>query len=235
MQTNPLLLLVEDDDSFARLVTRTLEKHGFKVIRLAEGLGAADVVLSEAPRLVLLDMMLPDATGIEVCEAIRAVSPVPVLMLTALDPSEHEAGVLEKGADGYVAKSIEDDILIARIKSTLRLAARLDNMAPGDRRIRIGPMTIDPFSRTVVVGESATSLSPAEFEVLEMLARRPNEVIDRAEMYREVWGIDYDGVDRALDQRISRLRSRLDPILRGAIRSVRGRGYRLAVEASAEG
>lgn len=228
--SDPLLLLIEDDDSFARLVTRVLERNGFEVIRLAEALGAADVVASESPRLVLVDMMLPDASGTEVVSAIREVSRVPVLMLTALDPSDHEAQVLDAGADGYVPKSIDFEILVARIRSMLRLAARLDSKPIGDPRIRLGPMTVDPLSRTVVVNGEAISLSPAEFEVLDMLARHPNEVVDRSSMYRELWGIEYDGVDRALDQRVSRLRSRLDPVLRGAIRSVRGRGYRLALE-----
>ncbi len=228
--TDPLLLLIEDDNSFARIVTRVLERNHFRVIRLAEGLGAADVVVSESPRLVLVDMMLPDGTGVDVVHAIREVSRVPVLMLTALDANEHEVELLDAGADGYIAKSVDFDILIARIRSMLRLAARLDAKPVGDARIRLGPMTIDPYSRTVIVGEDAISLSPAEFEVLDMLARHPNSVVERATMYRELWGIEYDGVDRALDQRISRLRARLEPILRGMIRSVRGRGYRLAVD-----
>lgn len=228
--TEPLLLLIEDDDSFARLVTRILERNGFRVIRLGEALGAADVVVSESPRLVLVDMMLPDGTGVDVVEAIREVSRVPVLMLTALDASEHEVNLLDAGADGYIAKSVDFDILVARIKSMLRMAARLDAKPVGDARLRLGPMTIDPYSRNVIVGEHAISLSPAEFEVLDMLAHHPNTVVERATMYRELWGIEYDGVDRALDQRISRLRARLEPLLRGMIRSVRGRGYRLAVD-----
>jgi len=228
--SDPLLLLIEDDDSFARLISRVLERNGFEVIRLAEGLGAADVVASESPRLVLVDMMLPDGNGTTVVQAIREVSRVPVLMLTALDPYEHEATVLKLGADGYIAKSVDFEILIARIRSMLRMAARLDSRPMGDPRIRLGPMTVDPLSRTVVVNGTAISLSPAEFEVLDMLARHPNEVVDRTTMYEELWGIEYDGVDRALDQRISRLRARLDPLLRGVIRSVRGRGYRLAIE-----
>lgn len=228
--TEPLLLLIEDDDSFARLVTRILERQGFRVIRLGEALGAADVVVSESPRLVLVDMMLPDGTGVDVVEAIREVSRVPVLMLTALDAQEHEVKLLDAGADGYIAKSVDFEVLIARIRSMLRLAARLDAKPASDPRIRLGPMTIDPFSRTVIIGESALALSPAEFEVLDMLARHPNTVVERAVMYRDLWGIEYDGVDRALDQRISRLRARLEPMLRGIIRSVRGRGYRLAIE-----
>lgn len=222
----PLVLVVESDDVRARLVARLLNRGGLEVIRLNEGLGVPDVVISETPRAVLVGTDLPDSDVEALIGRVRLTSSVPILAL--MDPDDDEVALLDAGVDGCVSTSDGIRTLVARVRAVVRMTARFTSGPLRDPQIEVGPITVDTRSFTIKVEDVVIALSPAEYEVLELLLRHPGAIVDRDTMYGELWGISYNGLDRALDQRISRLRAKLRPLRKTSIRSVRGRGYRLA-------
>ena len=216
------ILLVEDDVELAGLVAAYLSKRGFEVLHEARGDTAIERIRTEQPDLVVLDLMLPGASGLDICRAVRAELSIPILMLTAMGDEVDEIVGLEIGADDYLAKPVRPRLLLARIRSLLRRSQR-----GGRTLITHGPITYDPARRTASVDGDALSLSDGEFELLALLMARPGEIFSRDQLYQELRGVIWDGLDRSMDLRISRLRARLGSA--GAlIRSVRGRGYMLA-------
>lgn len=222
-----LVLVVENDDVRARFVAQVLERGGLQVIRLNEGLGVPDVVVGEAPRAVLVGTDLPDTDVEGLIAEARRVSSVPILVL--MDPDDDEATLLGVGADGCVSTFDRVDTLVARVRAIVRMTVRYASEPLPATRVEVGVMTVDTRGRTLTVDDVVVSLSPAEYEVLELLVRRPGAIVERDAMYDELWGTLYDGRDRALDQRVSRLRTKMRPLRKASIRSVRGRGYRLMV------
>lgn len=229
---SPRLLLVEDDDQLAALLLEYLGMHGLSLSRVASGDVAIDRILETKPDLVILDLMLPGANGLEVCRRVRHGYDGAILMLTASQSeADHVAG-LEIGADDFVNKPIEPRVLLARIRAQLR---RFDHVRNGSRNaaddiLLVGPLRVDRASRDVSVEDTPVPLTTMEFDVLHMLADHAGTVVGREDLYSRILGIEYDGLDRGMDVHVSRIRRKLqrcgfDP---SRLKSVRGVGYLLA-------
>ncbi len=224
------ILLVEDDHKLSHLIKDFLETTGeFDVSIEGRGDRAVDRILSEAPDLVILDVMLPGMDGLQVCKQVRDRFAGPILMLTALGDEVDEVVGLELGADDYVAKPASPRKLLARVRTLLRRAA--PTSAVQDRRIQVGDLVVDAASRAATLAGDPLDLTSSEFDLLWLLARHAGEALSRDRIYEELRGIEWDGLDRSVDQRVATLRRKLgDDANRPArIKSVRGVGYQLAV------
>ena len=226
MATNatPLVLLVEDDLRLAELVRTYLQGNGFRVVVEHRGDNVLQHLQDEIPDLLVLDLGLPGRDGFAVCKELRAVSDLPILIVTARDNDiDHVVG-LEIGADDYVVKPVEPRVLVARIHALLR---RSRTAAPVEPRIlRFGDITINASARSVTIGTTDVALSSNEFGLLFFLASRAGEIQSRETAYLQLYKREYDGLDRTLDVRISHLRKKLGEA--GApdrIRTVWGHGY----------
>ncbi len=228
------LVLVEDDTELAALVREFLEGAGYLVTIESRGDRALDVVRATDPDLVILDVMLPGRSGIEVCRELRRSSQVAILMLTALGDDVDQIVGLEVGADDYLVKPLRPRLLLARVRALLRRSLAGARGPEEIRSLRTGVLAIELSARRVLVGGEDVSLTTAEFDLLALLAERCGEVVSRDELYRELRGLPYDGVDRSIDLRVSRLRAKLGA---GAelLKSVRSVGYLLAEETPVQG
>ena len=227
------ILLIEDDARLAELTSRYLAQNGLKVAVESNGAAAVTRFQAVQPRLVLLDLMLPGKDGLTICRELRQSFKGPILMLTAKDADIDQVIGLEAGADDYVAKPAEPMVLLARVRALLR---RVDNQqmaetAPGD--IVLGRLRISEASHRVWLDGEEMSLTTQEFELLLVLARAAGTILSREELFKRVRGIDYDGLDRSIDGRISKLRKKLgdDAVAPKRIRTVWGKGYLLVPDA----
>ncbi|WAS98850.1 response regulator transcription factor [Nannocystis punicea] len=222
MESRPQILLVEDDARLAGLVTAFLTTQGFEVRAVADGRAGIAAILAEPPDCVILDMLLPGADGLEVCRAVRGRYRGFILVLTAQDEDIHEVVALDTGADDYLAKPVRPQVLLARLRALLRRGARLS-----DACILAGDLAIDGDRRTVHRAGVPVALTDAEFDLLWLLATRAPAVLSRDELVAELRGIEFDGLDRSIDMRVSKLRRKLgdDQAPHRRIRTVRGRGY----------
>jgi len=226
------VLIVEDDDALAALLIEYLSLHGLKVSRVASGDAGVTAIIERRPDLVILDLMLPGANGLDVCRRVRGRFAGAIMMLTASQSeADHVAG-LELGADDFVVKPVEPRILLARIRTQLR---RLSGARGAPRRdedgvIRVGPLTVDVLARGVRVGDESVALTTMEFDVLRTLADSAGAVVTRDRLYATVMGIEYDGLDRGMDVHVSRIRRKLGRagFDIGRLKSIRGAGYLLA-------
>ena len=225
------ILIVEDDDPFASALRDALAGRGYRTTRAISGAQAlAAVTQPPPPDLVLLDLGLPDADGLEVCARIRRVAAVPMIIVTARGDVPSRVQGLRGGADDYIIKPVALDELLARIEAVLRRAPAGER---GEARVVLGDLAIDLAARTVHVGGDPVALTPKEFDLLAALAHAPGAAIDRQRLLLEVWQSDYPGLRRTLDVHVATLRSKLGrPDL---VETVRGVGYRLAVLVSPEG
>ena len=219
-----LILLVEDDSSIRELTQMGLHAAGFQVATAADGRSALDRFRKDRPDAVILDIMLPELDGLEVCRAIRAESSVPVVMLTARTDTLDIVVGLEAGADDYVTKPFEMPELVARLRAALRRARQLEPT----ERLTLGPLHIDIAAHAVFQDGEDLGLTPTEFRLLVELARRPTQVFTREMLLERVWGYGYLGDSRLVDVAVQRLRSKieLDPAHPLLIHTVRGVGYR---------
>ena len=223
----PSILVIEDDPELVTLLSDYLTRNGFTVTAHAHGVGAADRIVSERPDLVLLDLMLPGVNGLDVCRAVRATrigAQIPILVLTALGDEVDEIVGLEVGADDYLAKPVRPRLLLARIRTLLRRVAEDEQDSPV---LTHGPIRLDPKNRTAQLDGAALALPDAEFDLLAHLLAHPGEILDRDHILIALRGTPWDGLERSVDLRVSRLRNRLGA-WGGLIKSVRGRGYLLA-------
>jgi DNA-binding response OmpR family regulator len=208
------------------VLSRFLEKNGFAVTHFEDGTGVAERAAEQAPEAVILDGSLPTVDGFDVCRALRPRYAGPILMLTARDEDIDELLGLELGADDYIRKPAEPRIILARLKARLRKPAP----EPAAQALRFGALAIDRASRSVRIGERPVELTTAEFDLLWLLASRAGETLTRDDIFRATRGLEYDGLDRSVDMRVSRLRKLLgdetDPPR--LIRTVRGQGYLFA-------
>lgn len=225
------LLLVEDDRDLASMVAEFLTPHGFEVSIEGRGDRAVERIISEKPDVVILDVNLPGLDGFSVCRAVRGEFQGPILILTARGEEVDEVVGLEVGADDYLSKPARPRALLARLRSHLRKATPTDADAP-PKRIEVGTLLVDASRRVVEVEGRSIELTTAEFDLLWLLAEHVGEVLSRNDIYRTIQGINYDGLDRSIDLRVSRLRKKLgdDPNNPQRIKSVRGVGYMLSVE-----
>ncbi len=227
------ILLIEDDHRLAQLTQQYLEKNGFSVSIESRGDRAVPRVLSEKPKLILLDIMLPGLDGLSVCRQIRKISDCPIIMLTAKDSDFDQVIGLEAGADDYVTKSSDPMVLLARIRVLLRRSevniSPIDNMED----IILDDLHISPASQKVWLNQQTIPLTTQEFELLTLLARNAGTIMSRESLFRCTRGIDYNGLDRSIDVRISHLRKKLNDDVSSPyrIKTIWGKGYLLAIDA----
>jgi DNA-binding response OmpR family regulator len=217
------ILVVDDEKHIVQLVRLYLSNEGYQVEVATSGREALDKTRQLRPDLIVLDLMLPELSGLEVCRQLRQESDVPIIMLTARDEAEDRVAGLELGADDYVTKPFNPRELAARVKAVLR---RSTGMGTSQRVLEVGDIRIDPDRHEVTVGGRRVDLRPKEFELLSVLARRPGVVFPRERLCQLVWGPDFFGDQRTVDVHITWLRDKL----RGAtarIETVWGVGYKL--------
>jgi DNA-binding response OmpR family regulator len=223
------LLMIEDDARLAGMVREYLGQSGFTVSHAGDGLGGLTRLQELAPDLVILDLMLPDIDGLEVCRRIRALSgeaaQVPVLMLTAKgDPMDRIIG-LELGADDYLPKPFEPRELLARVRAILR--RRSDGAKPSTKVIRFGTLEIDRDARSVTVGGAPSDLTSYQFDLLVALAERAGRVLSRDQIMEAVRGRELEAFDRSIDVHMGRIRAAIEEDAKNPKRilTVRGVGY----------
>ncbi len=227
------ILLIEDDARLAELTATYLGQNGLRVAVEARGDRALQRFAQERPRLLLLDLQLPGLGGLEICRELRRTHDVPILILTARDTEfDHVIG-LETGADDYVMKPVEPMVLLARVRALLRRAERTGAGHEKRQDLHLGALRISETSREVWLQGHPVALTTQEFELLCLLARRAGELVSRDEVFRAVRGIDYDGMDRSIDGRVSKLRRKLgdDAAAPTRIKTVWGKGYLLVPDA----
>jgi DNA-binding response OmpR family regulator len=218
------IVLIEDDSDLYNLVQYNLDKEGFQVVGAQTGKGALDLCRRELPDLVILDIMLPDSDGLDICKGIRRdpeLAAVPVIFLTARASETDRIVGLELGANDYVVKPFFVRELIARIKLQFR------NQASPARILEAGGLELDTTSRQVRLNSTPLQLTATEFRLLEFLMSRPGVVFSREQLLNSVWGQDRAITDRAVDVYVLRLRQKIeqDPAAPVLIHSVRGFGY----------
>jgi len=219
------ILLVEDEAAYRDPLAFKLGRDGFDVVAVATGPEAL-TALTEETDLVLLDLMLPGMSGIEVCRAIRARSRVPIIMVTAKDGEIDKVVGLEIGADDYVTKPYSYRELVARMNAVLRRTAPAEQE---ETVLRVGPLTMDVDRHEVLLRGEPLALPLREFELLEFLLRNAGRVLTRGQIIDRVWGPGYVGDTKTLDVHVKRLRARIedDPGHPGLIETVRGLGYKM--------
>ncbi|HEY8631250.1 MAG TPA: response regulator transcription factor [Gaiellaceae bacterium] len=225
MSTQPqTVLVVEDEASIASFVSLYLKNAGYGVRTASTGTEALSVAASDSPALIVLDLMLPDIDGIEVCKRIRQRSDVPILMLTARDEDVDKIIGLEVGADDYLTKPFNPRELVARVKSVLRRSAPA-RQDPENAIIKHGDLTVDSGRREVRVGEEEIQLAPKEFDLLWELLDHRGLVLTRDQLLERVWGYTFAGDTRTVDVHVRQLRRKLGDA--SPIVTVWGVGYKV--------
>lgn len=224
------ILVVEDDPSITRGLVQNLKFEGFSVQSAADGELGLDMAVRKVPDLILLDVMLPRMNGFEVLRELRRLDiEVPVIMLTAKGEEIDKVRGLDLGADDYLTKPFGLSELLARIRAVLRRRRRFDKTI---ETVRFGDVEVDFKSRKVEAKGKPVSMTTRELDLLKLFLTREGEALDRQEIVSRVWGYDYEGTDRTLDNFVSRLRHKLesDPTHPRHFLTVRGVGYRFVRE-----
>lgn len=224
------ILLVDDEKMITGPLARKLRESGYRVLVADNGRVGLETALTENPDVVVLDVLMPEMDGWEVCKALRKSSPVPILMLTALSDEVDRILGLELGADDYLTKPFSSRELLARIRAMLRRVA-LDQTQPKPAgELTAGPLRIELDTRRAFKNNQELTLRYKEFELLSLLLHHVGQVVTRAELFDEVWGTDWLGDTRTLDVHVRWLREKVEanPSDPQFIQTVRGIGYRLA-------
>jgi DNA-binding response OmpR family regulator len=222
------ILVVDDDVTVSEVVARYLERDGYVVEVRADGREALDRALAEPPDLVVLDLMLPGMDGLEICRRLRAMAPVPIVILTARSQENDRILGLELGADDYVSKPFSTKELVARVRAVLRRArGPLVAAGPGPRVLVDGDLEVDIAARQARLGGEVVALTAREFELLAFLARHPRQAFAREEVLEQVWGYRY-GDTSTVTVHVRRLREKIEPDPSDPVRiaTVWGFGYR---------
>jgi len=230
------ILIVEDDLRLAQLTSEYLQAQGFKVQLECDGEQAVQRIIKEQPDLVILDLMLPGQDGFSICRQVRDSYQGPILMLTARTADADQVQGLDEGADDYVCKPVRPPVLLARIKALLRRADGLEARQEALDVLQFGQLTIDHARRCAFLAGEPIELTGAEFDLLWLLAVNAGTVLSRETIFNELRGIEYDGVDRSIDVRISRIRPRIgdDGEQPKVIKTIRNKGYLFVREAAQE-
>ncbi|GAA0351180.1 winged helix-turn-helix domain-containing protein [Bowmanella denitrificans] len=218
------IVLVEDDKRLSSLICQFLQSEGFEIFPLHTGLGACEEIQRLSPDLVILDYMLPEMDGIEICKCLRPRYSSPVLMLTAKDDDFTEVTAFNCGVDDYIAKPLRPHVLMARIYALLR---RRKEQASNENVIFAQDLRINVVDRVIYKGDLEIDATDAEFDLLVELVKSAGNIVKRDQLFNSLRGFEYNGTDRSVDQRVSTLRKKLgdqDPPHQ-YIRTVRGRGY----------
>jgi DNA-binding response OmpR family regulator len=219
------VLVIEDEPNIADVIRRGLIYKEFEVDVAHNGAQGLEAARENFPDIVVLDLMLPDMDGVEVCKRLRAADQVPIIMLTARDALTDKVEGLEAGADDYMTKPFEFEELVARIRVALR--RRSAGPAAGEV-IKVGDLTVNPMSREVWRGDRQVDLTAREFELLEFLARHAGEVVKKETLFERVWGYNFDVESDAIKVYVSYLRKKLNANgEKDLIKAVRGVGYAL--------
>lgn len=223
------ILIVEDESSFSEALAFLLGKEGFEVIVAEDGRAALNIFAKEGADLILLDLMIPGVSGVDVCRTIRTTSQVPIIMLTAKDAEIDKVVGLELGADDYVTKPYSSRELIARINAVLRRGISDAELHGELEVITVGSIKLDTARHQASNNDVPIALPLKEFELLEFLMRNSGRVLTRSQLIDRVWGGDYFGDTKTLDVHIKRLRSKIevDPANPILIQTIRGLGYKL--------
>ncbi len=223
------ILLVDDEPLITESLSYSLRREGYEVKAVGDGTAALEAIEEFTPDVVVLDVMLPGMSGLEVCRQLRARSATPVIMLTARGEEIDRVLGLEVGADDYLAKPFSFRELLARIRSILR-RVDLDRQMTQLQPIILGDLSLDPVARRVIKNEQEVQLSAREFDLLSILIRNAGRALSREELLAEVWGSDWIGDPRTLDVHVRWLRIKIedDPASPKYIQTVRGHGYRFA-------
>ena len=222
------ILVVDDEPAIRDAVGYALRSEGFDVTTSEDGDAALEDARSAEYDLVVLDLMLPRLSGLEVCRRLRAASDVPIIMLTARDAEIDRVLGLESGADDYVSKPFSMAELVSRVRALLR-RRELDLRSAGGAVRRVGRLEIDPVRHHVLVAGEPVRLTPSEFKIVALLAEQPERVFSRREIMEHLWESDYVGDQRACDIHVSNLRRKVehDASKPERIVTVRGAGYKL--------
>ena len=223
------ILVVEDEEALADTVRYNLEREGYSVTIAPDGRRALERFRSEAPALVILDLMLPELSGLDVCRAIRAESDVPIIMVTAKDAEADKVAGLELGADDYVTKPFSVRELISRVRANLRrVRPQAAPVVTEEEVLAVGPVRMDVSRHEVTVRGEEAAFPPKEFELLEAFLRRKGRLLTRDFLIEEVWGPSYFGDTKTLDVHVKRLRRKIeeDPHRPVNLVTVRGLGYK---------
>ena len=222
------ILVVEDEESLADSIRYNLEREGYAVSVVTDGRRALERFRADPPSLVILDLMLPEVSGLDVCRTIRSTSDVPIIMVTAKDSEADKVAGLELGADDYVTKPFSMRELVSRVRANLRRRRPPEAPPPADEVLVGGPVRMDVARHEVSIGDGPVSLPPKEFELLETFLRRKGRLLTRDFLIEEVWGPDYFGDTRTLDVHVKRLRKRFEqePHQPRHLLTVRGLGYK---------
>ena len=226
---NNKVLVVDDDAHIVELIKLYFEKEGFSVATAGNGREAVEKFKSEAPAIIILDVMMPEMDGWDVCREIRKTSNVPIIMLTAKGETFDKVLGLELGADDYMVKPFETKELIARVKAVLRRSdAKEANAA---KEINFNNLSINLSNYELKINGKITEIPPKELELLFFLASNPNRVFTREQLLEEVWGFDYFGDSRTVDVHIKRLREKLENVkdANWQLKTVWGVGYKFEV------
>lgn len=218
-------MLVDDEPQIIELLSSYLKKDGFNVTTATDGTKALEIAEREQPDLVLLDLMLPDIDGYEVCRALRKRSNIPIVMLTARDEETDKIVGLELGADDYITKPFSPREVLARVRAVLR---RAEPEALEEAIIRVGNLEIDHTHHEVKKAGKLVDLTPTEFKLLEIFARSPRRVFTRLQLVEQVQGYSFEGYERTIDAHVKNLRQKIeqDPKNPRYIITVFGVGYR---------
>lgn len=224
MDSTIRILVIEDDPAILELLTFRLEQEGYHPITADTGRAGLQLFEDEQPDLIVLDLMLPEMDGLEVCRRIRKTSSVPIIMLTAKELEGDRVGGLRTGADDYVTKPFSVPELLARIEAVLRRA----RIRPENSQLRADDLLLDRKRRRVFVADQEIDLTPKEFDLLALLMIHRGEPIQRERLLEKIWGYEFAGGTRTLDVHVRRLRQKIgdDPHRPRFIETVHGVGYR---------
>jgi DNA-binding response OmpR family regulator len=222
------ILVVEDEQTISRVLAVYLQHAGYYVVQAYDGDETLRLFHENSPNLVLLDVMLPGRDGWSILEDIRKISACPVIMLTALGDIDYRLKGLNQGADDYITKPFVGEEVIARVHAVLR---RSVNVFDTDNSKQFGTLKINLDAHIVTINGEEVFLTPKDLSLLIFLAERPNRTFTRDDLIESVWGMDYEGSDRAVDLAIKRIRQALNewPVSQGEIRTHRGLGYQFCV------
>lgn len=220
------ILVVDDDKKTVNLVKLYLEKDGYQVLTAYDGQQALEVARQKQPELIVLDLMLPEVDGLDVCRILRAESRIPIIMLTARTTEQDKLLGLDLGSDDYVTKPFSPRELMARVRAVLRRVGEEEHKGPPE--VRFGDLVVDFIRHQAQLRGEPVYLTPKEFKLLEILVKEPGRAFTRLELLDRVFGFDYEGLERTVDVHVMNLRKKIesDPSRPIYIQTVYGLGYK---------
>ncbi|QUJ66179.1 response regulator transcription factor [Photobacterium sp. GJ3] len=221
------LVIIEDDIELANLLSVFFEKNGFNVCLKHSGKSGLDYSLKHQPDFVLLDLMLPEVDGISICRALQNRYQGKIIVLTASEDDIDQIMLLEMGADDYIQKPVNPRIILARLRNLIRLSAN-HRSSQNTEQLKVGQFQLNIPRRSVYKGEESLDLTDSEFQLFSLLARNADNIVTRDDISRQLFGRDFDGLDRSIDNKVMNLRKKIgDELPYKFIITVRGKGYLL--------